>query len=79
MNDFSSLQELHAFCVLGPMRPAAETPLEGVEIYRHGVDITANIPESGSISDLLGRFRRTFAPDAAASDGGDQIFFVFGC
>ena len=75
MTDFISMDETYGFFVLGPMKPAEETPLVTIDNYLHGQTLLQLDVQPRDYRELQERFSRTFEPDASAPGGGDIAFF----
>lgn len=61
INDFTTMEEVYQFFVMGPMRPANEMPFCKMDGYHHGVELLdldeADIPIAHK---MIKRFKKTF-------------------
>ena len=74
MTDFISMDEAYGFFVLGPMKPAEETPLSELDHYFHGQALLGVGVSPADYREMQERFSETFRPDASAPGGGDIAF-----
>ena len=75
MTDFISMDETYGFFVLGPMKPAKETPLSDIDHYFHGQALLGVGVSPADYRELQERFSETFRPDAKKVPGGGDIAF----
>lgn len=74
MHDFTSMEEVHMFTVLGPMGPASEYLFHPTDLFKIWQAIRSIGGEMNIFSDK--RFINTFGPDAKAPGGGDVAYSI---